>query len=670
MIRVVARKTYNVLFLCTGNSARSIFAEAILNRAGGGRLRGFSAGSHPAGRVNPLAIDLLLSLGYPVAGLRSKGWEEFARRQSPPLDIVVTVCDRAAAEPCPVWPGRPVAAHWSIEDPAAAGGDDEARRSAFRRAFAELERRVEAFAALPVDDLDAATLKARLEALGRAANRPPPPLCPRTTADTLPARRARPRGKERPLRYISTRGEAPPLAFDEVLHAGVARDGGLYVPERWPRFSADEIAAFAGLSYAELAVRVMTPFLGGAIAPEAFARMVEQTYAGFDHPDIAPLKQLGDNDWLLELFHGPTMAFKDFALQLMGRLFDHVPGAHGGRTTIVGATSGDTGSAAIEGCRDRPNLEIFVLHPEGRISEVQRRQMTTVASANVHNIAIEGTFDDCQVLVKAMFADGAFRDDMRLAAFNSINWARVMAQAVYYFAAAIALGAPGREVAFAVPTGNFGDVYAGYVARQMGLPVARLVIATNQNDILARFLASGRYQPAGVRPSLSPSMDIQVASNFERLLFDLHDRDGARVARLMAELGAGGGFTVEPDRLVAARELFAAHRCDDEQTVAEIARIHRETGLLVDPHSAIGVAAGRAVRGDADVPMVALATAHPAKFPEAMMRATGARPALPPRLADLFERAERYDVLPNDLAAVQALLRGAMQDRQIGKGAA
>ena len=472
------------------------------------------------------------------------------------------------------------------------------------------------------------------------------------------------------MNYISTRGDAAPLAFAEVLHAGVARDGGLYVPERWPRFSADEIAAFAGLSYAELAARVMTPFIGGAVAPDVFARMVEQTYAGFDHPETAPLRQLGDNDWLLELFHGPTLAFKDFALQLLGRLFDHVPGAHGDRVTIVGATSGDTGSAAIEGCRGRANLDIFVLHPKGRISEVQRRQMTTVASANVHNIAIEGTFDDCQALVKAMFADGAFRDDMRLAAFNSINWARVMAQAVYYFAAAIALGAPGREVAFAVPTGNFGDIYAGYVARCMGLPIARLVVATNRNDILARFFATGRYRPAEVAPSLSPSMDIQVASNFERLLFDLYDRDGAAVARLTGELAAGGGFTVEAGRLESARALFAAHRLDDEETVAEIDRIHCETGALVDPHSAIGVAAGRALRGDPRVPMVALATAHPAKFPEAVVRATGVRPALPARLAGLFERPERYDVLPNDLAAVQALVRRALQDRKLGKGAA
>ncbi len=471
------------------------------------------------------------------------------------------------------------------------------------------------------------------------------------------------------MRYVSTRGEAPALAFDEVLHGGLARDGGLHVPEHWPRFSADEIAGFAGLPYAELAVRVMTPFVGEAIAPAAFARLVGEAYADFDHPDIAPLRQLGDNDWLLELFHGPTLAFKDFALQLLGRLFDAVPAAHGGRTTIVGATSGDTGSAAIAGCRDRPNLEIFVLHPKGRISEVQRRQMTTVDAPNVHNVAIDGTFDDCQALVKAMFADAAFRDETHLAAFNSINWARVMAQTVYYFAAAIALGAPGRKVAFAVPTGNFGDIYAGYVARRMGLPIARLVVATNRNDILARFFATGRYRPAGVMPTLSPSMDIQVASNFERLMFDLHDRDGARVARLMAELGASGGFAVDPDRLEAARTLFAAHPRDDAQTVAEIGRIHRETGVLVDPHSAIGVAAGRACRPDAEVPMVALATAHPAKFPEAVERATGARPALPPRLADLLERRERFDVLPNDGAAVQAFVHDTLRHRQREQGA-
>ncbi|MFQ5958051.1 MAG: threonine synthase [Alphaproteobacteria bacterium] len=472
------------------------------------------------------------------------------------------------------------------------------------------------------------------------------------------------------MRYVSTRGEAPVLEFDDVLLAGLARDGGLYVPERWPLLGADEIAGFAGLTYAELALRVITPFVGDRIAPAALAAMVEDAYAGFGHAAVAPLRQIGDNDWLMELFHGPTLAFKDYALQLIGRLFDHVLKARGERVTIVGATSGDTGSAAIAACRDRANLEIFMLHPKDRVSEVQRRQMTTVTAANVHNIAVAGTFDDCQALVKAMFADAAFRDALGLSAVNSINWARVMAQTVYYFAAAVALGAPRREVAFSVPTGNFGDVYAGYAARQMGLPVGRLVIATNRNDILARVFATGRYQTAEVVATLSPSMDIQVASNFERLLFDLHDRDGARVARLMDKLAAHGGFAIDAGRLEAARAVFTAHRLDDDETAAEIARIHRETGMLVDPHTAIGVAAGRACRGDRGTPMVALATADAAKFPDAVERATGVRPALPPRLADLFERPECQHDLPNDLAAVQALIRETTGHRRLGKGAA
>ncbi|MFQ5785574.1 MAG: threonine synthase [Alphaproteobacteria bacterium] len=469
------------------------------------------------------------------------------------------------------------------------------------------------------------------------------------------------------MRYVSTRGKAPALAFDDVLLAGLARDGGLYVPERWPRLSREEIAGLAGLSYAEIAVRVMSPFLDGVIAPAAFARMVEETYAGFTHAAVAPLVQIGDNDWLLELFHGPTLAFKDYALQLVGRLFDHVLGARGQRVTVVGATSGDTGGAAIEALRERANVEVFILHPKDRVSEVQRRQMTTVRAANVHNIAVEGTFDDCQALVKAMFADAAFRDALGLSAVNSINWARVMAQTVYYFSTAARLGAPQREVSFAVPTGNFGDIFAGYAAREMGLPVRRLVIATNSNDILCRLFATGRYEPGKVVPTLSPSMDIQVSSNFERLLFELYGRDGAGVERLMADLAARGAFVVDAARLDRARALFTAHRLDDAGTEAAIAGIHRETGRTVDPHSAIGIAAGRACRGDPATPMVALATAHPAKFPEAVARATGTRPELPPRLAGLFERPERYRVLPNDLAAVQAFI---METTAVGKGAA
>ena len=459
------------------------------------------------------------------------------------------------------------------------------------------------------------------------------------------------------MNYISTRGKAPRLAFDDVLLAGLARDGGLYVPETWPQFAAADIAALEGLPYAELATRVMTPFLGGAIADDDFAAMVEAAYAGFDDPAVAPLKPLGDNEWLLELFHGPTLAFKDMALQLVGRLFDHVLGARGGRVTIIGATSGDTGSAAIEALRDRDNVEVFMLHPQGRVSEVQRRQMTTVLAENIHNIAIEGDFDDCQALVKAAFGDMAFRDEMQLSAVNSINWARVMAQTAYYFSAAVALGAPGRAVAFAVPSGNFGHAFAGYAAQAMGLPISRLIIATNSNDILARFFASGRYRRATVTPTLSPSMDIQIASNFERLLFDLCGRDGAAVEALIGGLASSGEFSVGAEAMASTKELFAALSLDDDETAAVIARVHEETGEILDPHTAIGVAAGRALRPDAETPVVAMGTAHPAKFPEAVARATGITPALPARLADLGERPERCEVLPNDLAAVQSLMR-------------
>ena len=463
------------------------------------------------------------------------------------------------------------------------------------------------------------------------------------------------------MNYKSTRGAVPPLAFDEALLAGLAPDGGLYIPDHWPRLSADDIAGLEGLPYAEIAIRIMTPFIGDALAADDFAAMVEEVYGAssdvFNHPDITPLVQLGDHEWLLELFHGPTLAFKDVALQLIGRLFDHVLEQRGGRVTIIGATSGDTGSAAIEACRDRDNLDIFMLHPKGRVSEVQRRQMTTVMADNVHNIAIEGTFDDCQALLKAAFGDVAFRDEMRLSAVNSINWARIMAQTVYYFAAAAALGAPGRSIAFSVPSGNFGNVFAGYVAHHMGLPINRLVVATNSNDILARFFESGRYETAQVAPTLSPSMDIQVSSNFERLLYDLYDHDGKAVSRLLGELAAHGGFAVDQDRLARARALFTGYRLDDEATEATIALVHRDTGLTLDPHTAIGVAAGRACRPDSATPMIALGCAHPAKFPDVVARATGVTPSLPPHLADLHERPERCEVLPNDLFAVQDFIR-------------
>jgi threonine synthase len=459
------------------------------------------------------------------------------------------------------------------------------------------------------------------------------------------------------MSYHSTRGQAPALAFDDVLLAGLARDGGLYLPELWPHFSREELASFAGLSYCQLAVRVMKPFLDGTISEDDFAALVDETYSGFGHSAVAPLKQLGRNDWLLELFYGPTLAFKDYALQLLGRLFDHVLSKKGRRVTIVGATSGDTGSAAIEACRDRAAVDIIILHPLGRTSDVQRRQMTTVTSSNVRNIALEGTFDDCQDMVKAMFNDQPFRDQLNLSAVNSINWARIMAQIVYYFAAGTALGAPHRAVSFAVPTGNFGNVYAAFAARRMGLPINQLVVGSNSNDILTRFFETGKMSMAEVVPTLSPSMDIQVSSNFERYLFDLFGEDGARVRDFMERFRKDRQFEVGETMQAGINSLFRGFRLNDVATTQAIRQIYQETGELLDPHSAIGVAAGRACRRDETTPMVALATAHAAKFPDAVEAATGIRPALPERLGDLFERPERYDVLPNDLEVVKDYVR-------------
>ncbi|HUA54127.1 MAG TPA: threonine synthase [Candidatus Sulfotelmatobacter sp.] len=458
------------------------------------------------------------------------------------------------------------------------------------------------------------------------------------------------------VRYVSTRGGGTPLGFDEVLLAGLARDGGLYVPDAWPSVTEAAWRDLRGAGYAEIAARVMAPFVGPAIAPADLERLVAESYAGFRHPAVAPLKQIGANDWLMELFHGPTLAFKDYALQLVGRLFDHVLQRRGQRIAILGATSGDTGSAAIEACRDRAAIDLFMLYPHGRISEVQRRQMTTVASANVHTLAIEGTFDDTQDIVKALFGDLAFRDAVNLAAVNSINWARVMAQIVYYVSAALALGAPDRPVGFAVPTGNFGNVFAGYAARRMGLPIERLVVGSNRNDILARFFASGTMEIAAVEPSLSPSMDIQVSSNVERLLFELVDRDGAALTALMTGFRATGSFALAAPRLARAHELFHAARVDDAETTATIARTFQVTGELIDPHTAVGVRAAQACRGDPRVPMVSLATAHPSKFPDAVRAATGVAPALPPHLGHLMSAPERVTVLPNDRRAVAAFI--------------
>ncbi len=456
------------------------------------------------------------------------------------------------------------------------------------------------------------------------------------------------------MRYISTRGTAPALNFAEAMMTGLARDGGLYVPETVPTLSHDEIAALAGLPYEEVVFRVMSPFIGDTFTETEFRGLIARAYEGFGHPARAPLKQLAPNHFLLELFHGPTLAFKDFAMQLIGQLMQAALAKSGKRITIVGATSGDTGSAAIEAFRGLSNVDVFILFPHGRVSEVQRRQMTTPVEANVHALAMDGDFDDCQARVKDMFNDFAFRDGVGLAGVNSINWARVLAQVVYYFAAATALGAPHRKVSFTVPTGNFGDIYAGYIARQMGLTIETLVVATNQNDILHRALTTGEYRPAGVTPSISPSMDIQVSSNFERALFDATGRDGAAVAAMMADLKTGG-FRIRQDALGALRATFASGRASEDETRQTIGRTLAATGELLCPHTAVGVkVAGEHLGAE---PMVTLATAHPAKFPDAVQAASGIRPALPPRMADLFNRPERVTRVPNDLTALEDLVR-------------
>jgi threonine synthase len=459
------------------------------------------------------------------------------------------------------------------------------------------------------------------------------------------------------VKYISTRGGTPALDFEEVLLAGLAGDGGLYVPQELPKFSAAELREMAGLSYPQLAQRIISPFVDGAIPEADLADIITDCYRDFRHPAVAPLVQLGANDWVLELFHGPTLAFKDFALQLLGRLLDYVLERRHRKVVIMGATSGDTGSAAIEGCKRCRNIDIFILHPHNRVSEVQRRQMTTVAGERIHNIAVQGNFDDCQAMVKSSFGDRSFMPaDRNLVAVNSINWARIMAQIVYYFYAGLALGSPSREVSFSVPTGNFGDIFAGYLARQMGLPIRQLVIATNSNDVLHRILSSAQYEPRELLHTLSPSMDITVSSNFERLLFDLYDRDGAAVAQLMQQ-SRTSGFTLSEAAITRARELFSSQHVSDAQTCQVIADVFESSGYLLDPHSAIGVKAARDRHSDPAVPMVTLATAHPAKFPEAIASAgLKVKPALPAHMHDLFEREERYQVLPNELAAVQGFI--------------
>ena len=455
------------------------------------------------------------------------------------------------------------------------------------------------------------------------------------------------------MRYVSTRGEAPVLGFEDTMLTGLARDGGLYLPETVPTLSRSEIAALAGLPYEDVAVRVLHPFVAEAFSEAELADMVRDAYAGFGHAARAPLKQIGPDHFLLELFHGPTLAFKDFAMQLIGRMFASVLARRGERVTIVGATSGDTGSAAIEAFADKPGTDVFVLYPHGRVSEVQRRQMTTPTAANVHALAVTGHFDDCQARVKDMFNDLAFRDRTRLAGVNSINFARVLAQVVYYFTAATALGAPHRAVSFCVPTGNFGDVFAGHIAKRMGLPIETLVVATNRNDILHRTLATGEHRLGAVHPTISPSMDIQLSSNFERALFLAHDGDAGAIRQVMAEL-RDGGFAVSQGALEALRETYASGRADEDETSAAIRDALRATGELLCPHTAVGYHVAQAHLGGA--PMVTLATAHPAKFPDAVEAATGVRPPLPPRMADLFDRPERITRVENDLGALERIV--------------
>ncbi|THH37255.1 threonine synthase [Aliishimia ponticola] len=458
------------------------------------------------------------------------------------------------------------------------------------------------------------------------------------------------------MHYVSTRGQAPVLTFEDAMLSGLARDGGLYVPETIPQMSAEDIAALAGLPYEEIAFRVMRPFVGDTFTDAEFRGLIDAAYAGFNHDARAPLVQLGQGHFLLELFHGPTLAFKDFAMQLIGQLFQAALKRRGERVTIVGATSGDTGSAAIEAFAGLDNVDVFILYPHGRVSEVQRRQMTTPAASNVHALALDGDFDDCQARLKDMFNDFDFRDGVKLAGVNSINWARVLAQVVYYFSSAVALGAPHRKVSFTVPTGNFGDIFAGYIARSMGLPIDRLVVATNQNDILHRALSGQGYHKGETIPSISPSMDIQVSSNFERALFDAYGRDGKAVAQLMEELKSGG-FDISQGAMQALREIYASGRVSEEETSAQIAASLKGTGELLCPHSAIGVKVAEA-HLDGATPMITLATAHPAKFPDAVEAATGVRPPLPSRMADLYERPERLERVPNDLAALQAHIKG------------
>ena len=456
--------------------------------------------------------------------------------------------------------------------------------------------------------------------------------------------------------YVSTRGETPAISFADALLAALARDGGLYVPEHWPELPRETIAGFKGKPYAEVALEVIRPFTAGSFRDADLARMIDEAYAAFDHPAVAPLVEIAPGEYLCELFHGPTLAFKDVAMQLLARLMDHVLAERDERATIVGATSGDTGGAAVEAFRGRERADLIILFPDGRVSDVQRRMMTTASEANVHAVAVDGTFDDCQAIVKALFNDHAFRDRVKLSGVNSINWARIVAQTVYYFTAAASLGAPDRPVRFTVPTGNFGDIFAGYAAAQMGLPIERLIIATNVNDILARTLATGVYQPHGVVATASPAMDIQVSSNFERLLFEATGRNAPAVKMMMNELAADKRFALPANALKAIREQFSAGRADEAETAATIKAVHAERGYVLDPHSAVGVAVARRFMKESSSPMIELSTAHPAKFPDAVAAAIGVHPELPRHLSDLLGRRERITRLPADAAAVTAFV--------------
>ncbi|MGD9803189.1 MAG: threonine synthase [Hyphomicrobiaceae bacterium] len=458
------------------------------------------------------------------------------------------------------------------------------------------------------------------------------------------------------MRYVSTRGKAPSLGFEDVLLTGLARDGGLYLPVEWPQLSRGEIARFAGQPYEDVALQVIRPFVGGEIDDAALSSIIHEAYATFRHRAIAPLVQIGPSDWVLELFHGPTLAFKDVAMQVLARLMDRALTRRSKRATIVGATSGDTGGAAVEAFRGRQSIDIFILYPHGRVSDVQRRQMTTAADGNVYALAVDGTFDDCQNIVKALFNDLELRDRLGLTGVNSINWARLIAQIVYYFTSAVALGAPERRVSFTVPTGNFGDIFAGYAAARMGLPIERLVVATNVNDILVRTLEAGLYEPKGVVATYSPSMDIQISSNFERLLFEIAGRNPVRLNEEMTALREEGRFALEHEELRQLRELFDAGRTSEEETIAEIRRLERETGYLADPHTAVGTAVARRVARDYSVPMITLSTAHPAKFPDAIREAVGHPPVTPDSVARQAALPERIHRVPGDVAMVAAFV--------------